>query len=71
LLHLFNSLHRLGTTVVMATHDWHLIDRITGAHHMHLEHGRLVDPEPSEATAPPGVAPRAEPPRSTIVRSGL
>ncbi|GAA3256844.1 hypothetical protein GCM10020258_16660 [Sphingomonas yabuuchiae] len=30
LLHLFHSLHRLGTTVVMATHDWHLIERVPG-----------------------------------------
>ena len=62
LLHLFHSLHRLGTTVVMATHDWHLIDRVPGGHRLHLKRGRLVDPEP---VSPP------EPPRSTLARSGL
>ncbi|MBZ6381663.1 cell division ATP-binding protein FtsE [Sphingomonas sanguinis] len=67
LLHLFNSLHRLGTTVVMATHDWHLIERIPGAHHLHLERGRLVDPDPLPPTRP--IPSEARP--STIVRSGL
>ncbi|MEI2598386.1 ATP-binding cassette domain-containing protein, partial [Acinetobacter pittii] len=28
LLHLFDSLNRLGTTVVVATHDFHLLGRI-------------------------------------------
>ena len=28
LLHLFDSLNRLGTTVVVATHDFHLLNRI-------------------------------------------
>ncbi|WP_237243475.1 cell division ATP-binding protein FtsE [Sphingomonas sp. gentR] len=77
LLHLFNSLHRLGTTVVMATHDWHLIERVPGAHHLHLERGRLVDPDPHSPVASP--APASTPPiparpdakPSTIVRSGL
>ncbi len=77
LLHLFNSLHRLGTTVVMATHDWHLIERIPGAHHLHLERGRLVDPDPLPPTRPippegrpsTPMPPEARP--STIVRSGL
>ncbi|WP_347092176.1 cell division ATP-binding protein FtsE [Sphingomonas parapaucimobilis] len=67
LLHLFHSLHRLGTTVVMATHDWHLIERVPGAHHLHLERGRLVDPDPLQPASPP----RAEAKPSTIVRSGL
>ncbi|MDR6114317.1 MULTISPECIES: cell division ATP-binding protein FtsE [unclassified Sphingomonas] len=67
LLHLFHSLHRLGTTVVMATHDWHLMDRVPDAQHMHLERGRLVDPTVPPEPAPPPPEPR----RSTIVRSGL
>ena len=44
LLHLFDSLNRLGTTVVVATHDLHLISRIPEARMMRLDRGRLLDP---------------------------
>lgn len=44
LLHLFSALNRLGTTIVVATHDLHLIGRIPQAHLMRVEKGRLVDP---------------------------
>ena len=44
LLHLFESLNRLGTTVVVATHDLALIGRIPNAHMMRIEAGRLSDP---------------------------
>ena len=44
LLHLFDSLNRLGTTVVVATHDFHLLNRIPNARMMRLEKGRLGDP---------------------------
>ncbi len=44
LLHLFESLNRLGTTVVVATHDFQLLNRISGAHMMRIEGGRIVDP---------------------------
>jgi cell division transport system ATP-binding protein len=44
LLHLFESLNRLGTTVVVATHDLHLIRRIPDAQMMRLDAGRLLDP---------------------------
>lgn len=44
LLHLFESLNRLGTTVVVATHDFHLIGRITNATMMRIDGGRLLDP---------------------------
>jgi cell division transport system ATP-binding protein len=44
LLHLFDSLNRLGTTVVVATHDLDLIGRIPGAQMMRLDKGRLLDP---------------------------
>src|ERR1700712_6106422 len=44
LLHLFESLNRLGTTVVVATHDFHLLGRIQNAHMMRLDKGRLLDP---------------------------
>jgi cell division transport system ATP-binding protein len=44
LLHLFDSLNRLGTTVVVATHDFHLLGRIKDATMMRLDGGRLLDP---------------------------
>jgi cell division transport system ATP-binding protein len=44
LLTLFDSLNRLGTTVVVATHDLHLLSRIPGAQMMRLDKGRLLDP---------------------------
>ena len=44
LLHLFDSLNRLGTTVVVATHDLHLLARIPHAQMMRLDRGRLLDP---------------------------
>ncbi|MGK6318425.1 cell division ATP-binding protein FtsE [Sphingomonas sp. DT-204] len=53
LLHLFDSLNRLGTTVVVATHDFHLLSRISNAHMMRIEHGRLLDPTGS-LRHPPG-----------------
>jgi cell division transport system ATP-binding protein len=44
LLYLFESLNRLGTSVVVATHDFHLLHRIPNAQMMRIEHGRLSDP---------------------------
>jgi cell division transport system ATP-binding protein len=44
LLHLFESLNRLGTTVLIATHDLHLLGRVPNARMMRLERGRLSDP---------------------------
>lgn len=44
LLHLFDGLNRLGTTVVVATHDLHLLSRIGNARMMRLDRGRLSDP---------------------------
>ena len=44
LLHLFDSLNKLGTTVVVATHDLHLLSRVPGAQMMRLDKGRLLDP---------------------------
>ena len=55
LLHLFDSLNRLGTTVVVATHDFHLINRIPNAHMMRLEKGQVIDPTGSLRN-PPGQA---------------
>jgi cell division transport system ATP-binding protein len=44
LLHLFDALNKLGTTVVVATHDIHLLSRFPNAHMMRLERGGLSDP---------------------------
>ena len=44
LLHLFDGLNRLGTTIVVATHDLHLLSRVGTAQMMRLDRGRLSDP---------------------------
>lgn len=44
LLRLFEAMNRLGTTIVVATHDVHLMTRIKRAQMMRLEGGRLSDP---------------------------
>ena len=56
LLHLFDSLNRLGTTVVVATHDFQLISRIPDARMVRIEKGRLNDPTGS-LRYPPGKPP--------------
>ncbi len=45
LMHLFAQLNGLGTTLVMATHDLHLIERIANARLLRLERGELVPPD--------------------------
>lgn len=44
LLKLFAALNKLGTTIVVATHDIHLLHEVEGAQMMHLDKGRLADP---------------------------
>ncbi len=44
LLHLFDALNKLGTTIVVATHDLHLLSRVSSAQMMRLDNGRLRDP---------------------------
>jgi cell division transport system ATP-binding protein len=44
LLRLFESLNRLGTTVVVATHDLHLIRKVPDSLIMRLDKGKLADP---------------------------
>ena len=44
LLRLFEALNRMGTTIIVATHDIHLMTRIKRAQMMRLEAGRLSDP---------------------------
>ncbi len=59
LLRLFEALNRLGTTVVVATHDIHLIQKMPESLIMRLDKGRLSDPTgalrypPRRASAPP------------------
>ena len=52
LLHLFDSLNSLGTTVVVATHDVGLINATPGAQLIRLENGTLVDPTGSLRNPP-------------------
>jgi cell division transport system ATP-binding protein len=44
LLRLFEALNRLGTTVVVATHDVHLLKKVPQSLIMRLDKGRLSDP---------------------------
>lgn len=58
LLRLFEALNRLGTTVVVATHDVQLIQKVPDSLIMRLDKGRLNDPTgalrypPRRSTAP-------------------
>lgn len=52
LLQLFAALNKLGTTIVVATHDIHLINEIEDAQMMHLDKGRLADPTGSLKNPP-------------------
>lgn len=55
LIHLFEALNRLGTTVVVATHDLSLIAAVRGARLLRLEAGKLADPT-GELRNPPASA---------------
>jgi cell division transport system ATP-binding protein len=57
LLHLFTTLNRLGTTVVVATHDVGLISATPGAQMIRLENGAMIDPTGLLKNPPP---PRGE-----------
>ena len=59
LLHLFTALNRLGTTIVVATHDLGLIAAAPGAQLMRLENGSLSDPTGSLRNPPLQPAPEA------------
>ena len=54
LLHLFTALNRLGTTVVVATHDLSLIAATPGAQMVRLENGSMVDPTGTLRNPPRG-----------------
>lgn len=65
LLRLFEALNnRVGTTVIVATHDVHLLKKVPDSLIMRLQKGRLSDPTGAlrypprpETKAPPGVNP--------------
>jgi len=59
LLYLFEALNKLGTTVVVATHDIHLLSRIAHSQLMRLDKGRVSDP--TGALRNPPRAPQGEP----------
>ena len=44
LIHLFDALNKLGTTVIVATHDLHLLTSVPGAEMIRLDRGQLADP---------------------------
>lgn len=44
ILHLLTALNRLGTTIVVATHDLSLLTATPGAQMIRLDHGAMVDP---------------------------
>jgi cell division transport system ATP-binding protein len=60
LMHLFSALNRLGTTVVVATHDVGLIGTIAGAQMIRIDKGTVVDPT-GALRNPPVRSARAEP----------
>jgi len=54
LMGLFTAMNRLGTTVVVATHDMSLIEATPGAQLIRLENGTLVDPDGALRSRPSG-----------------
>ena len=44
LLSLFDSLNKLGTTVIVATHDLHLLTEVQRADMLRLDRGQIADP---------------------------
>jgi len=44
LLHLFQELNKLGTTIVIATHDMHLVQQMPSAKLLRLADGSVADP---------------------------
>jgi lipoprotein-releasing system ATP-binding protein len=53
ILHLLTALNRLGTTIIVATHDLSLIAATPGAQIIRLDHGAMVDPTGALRHPPP------------------
>ena len=53
ILHLLTALNRLGTTIIIATHDVSLITATPGAQMIRLDHGAMVDPTGALRNPPP------------------
>ena len=56
ILHLLTALNRLGTTIIVATHDLSLLTATPGAQMIRLDHGAMVDPTGMLRNPPPGRA---------------
>ena len=64
IMRLFVELNRLGTTVLIATHDEDLVAR-SGRPVLHLEQGRLAKAGPTPIEPPSAYAAEAPPPEET------
>lgn len=51
IMHLFEQFQQVGTTVIIASHDWELIERL-GKPIVRLHNGALVDPHAAPAADP-------------------
>lgn len=60
LLRLFEALNRLGTTVVVATHDVHLLKKVPDSLIMRLDKGQLSDPTGALRYPPRRPSPRGD-----------
>ncbi|MGB3753263.1 MAG: cell division ATP-binding protein FtsE [Parerythrobacter sp.] len=69
LLRLFEALNRLGTTVVVATHDVHLLKKVPESLIMRLDGGQLSDP--TGVLRYPPRPDRNAPARPATLREGL
>jgi cell division transport system ATP-binding protein len=49
-MHLFEQFQQVGTTVIIASHDWELIERL-GKPIVRLHNGTVVDPHVAPITA--------------------
>jgi cell division transport system ATP-binding protein len=52
LIHLFDSLNKLGATVIIATHDMHLLGAVPRAEMLRLDRGQIADPTGSLRNPP-------------------
>lgn len=49
LMDIFKQFHNYGTSVIMATHSREVLDCVPGARKLHLENGRILEPEEAAA----------------------